>query len=343
MSKYSHLNHIILIFFCSVTFFACSSSNNSVYDERQGKGGVTLGGTLEAPLRADLKELNPVSFVGAGQIEVGIHLHEGLVRLHPETFEVIPGIAKGWSWDSEQKKILFELKRNVQFHGSSDFGNKSRSVTASHVIESFQRSALEMDEQRFKTLMGNRIIGAPAFKEGSAQDIAGLKMIDDYRISIELKEQDPSFLYLLAQPEFAVVPSKEFAEKGIGVGPFQLSEQGNEIVLTRNKDYHSSDEFGNRLPYLDTLVFVKVATNEEMLNKLFEGQIDIVSDLELSPVRFILDRNIELFSGENPEFVMVRDSEVANYDVYTIYRSGISGLGSGFMGYLDYTRVEIEQ
>jgi ABC-type transport system substrate-binding protein len=304
---------------------------------------VALGATLEVPLRTDLKGLNPVSFVGAGQIEVGIHLHEGLVRLHPETFEVISGIAKDWSWDSEQNKILFELKRNVQFHASSDFGNQSRSVTASHVVESFKNAALAMDQQRFGALMGNRIVGASAFREGSAQDIAGLKMIDDYRLSIELIEQDPSLLYLLAQPEFGVVPSKEFAEKGIGVGPFQLSDQGNETVLTRNKDYHSSDEFGNQLPYLDTLIFVKVATNEEMLNKLLDGQIDIVSDLELSPVRFILDRNMELFSGENPEFIMVRDSEVASYDIYTIYRSGISGLGSGFMGYLDYTRVEIEQ
>lgn len=343
MSKHPHLNHIILIFCCSVTFFACSRLNNSVFDERQGKGDVSLGGTIAVPQSTDVKGLDPTSFVGADQIELGIHLHEGLVRLHPETFEVVSGIAKDWSWDNAQKKILFDLKRNVQFHSATDFGNRSRSVTASHVVESLQNAAMAMDQQRFNALMGNRIVGASAFREGNAQDIAGLQLIDDYRLSIELKEQDPSFLYLLAQPEFGVVPSKELAEKGIGVGPFQLLNQGNEIVLARNKDYHSFDEFGNQLPYVDTLVFVKVTTNEQMLNELLEGRIDIISGLELSPVRFILDRNMELFSGKNPEFVMVRDSEVASYDVYTIYRSGISGLGSGFMGYLDYTRVEIEQ
>ncbi|MCB0756439.1 MAG: hypothetical protein KDB98_12640, partial [Flavobacteriales bacterium] len=176
--------------------------------------------------------------------------------------------------------------------------------------------------------------------------LAGLEAIDDYTLRIKLTKEDDSFLQVLAMPAFGVIPENSSDgddSETVGAGPFSLTEEEEAVTLIRNPNYFREDEFGNRLPYIDTIRFVEVDQNSERLEALFNGEIDVVSDLELDPVRDILESHMQEFSGENPKFIMKREQENASYDTYLIYRSTLRGLGSGFMGYRDYSQVQIEQ
>lgn len=344
MSDHLRLNNLILFLAVSVTIFSCSDTNTSKLAERTAKGNVKLGGTLRVPLNTEISDFDPRALVGSDKVEVGIHLHEGLVRLDPETFEVIPGVARSWSWDTSNQTLFFELRKGAGFHGAVKYGNSSIEINAQDVLASFHAAAKQMDEERFVSLMGKRIKGAIEFRNGTSETISGLKAIDDYSLNIALLGSEKSFLYLLAQPEFAIVPYPKDPEAPVvGAGPFRLLGATGNLVMVRNPDYHLTDAFGNKVPYIDTLIFVPCGSNEERLEKLLAGEIDLVTGLELSPVRQILDEHISLFSGSNPELVMERESENASYDTYTIYRKGLIGRGSGFMGYLDHSRVQIEQ
>ena len=92
-----------------------------------------------------------------------------------------------------------------------------------------------------------------------AEEIEGLKKIDDYTLSIKLKKPYPQFLYALAMPYSFIVAKeavehfgKEFLNHPVGTGPFILPvfEQTNRIVYTKNptfreKLYPSDGEEGD--------------------------------------------------------------------------------------------------
>lgn len=63
----------------------------------------------------------------------------------------------------------------------------------------------------------------------------------------------------------------------IGCGPFRLDEvvPGERVVFVRNPDYFLKDEFGNRLPYVDRLVYQVIPSDETARSLFFSGELDL--------------------------------------------------------------------
>jgi peptide/nickel transport system substrate-binding protein len=72
-------------------------------------------------------------------------------------------------------------------------------------------------------------------------------------------------------------PPNEWA----GLGPFRLKEYaaGQKLVLERNPHYWKSDTKGNRLPYLDELVFLFVPSADAQVLRFQSGETDIITRL----------------------------------------------------------------
>jgi peptide/nickel transport system substrate-binding protein len=66
-----------------------------------------------------------------------------------------------------------------------------------------------------------------------------------------------------------------------GLGPFRLKEYvaGQRLVLERNPYYWKADAKGNRLPYLDELVFLFVPNADAQVLKFQSGETDVISQL----------------------------------------------------------------
>jgi peptide/nickel transport system substrate-binding protein len=66
-----------------------------------------------------------------------------------------------------------------------------------------------------------------------------------------------------------------------GLGPFRLKEYvaGQRLVLERNPYYWKADAKGNRLPYLDELVFLFVPNADAQVLKFQSGETDMISQL----------------------------------------------------------------
>ncbi|MEK7468967.1 MAG: ABC transporter substrate-binding protein [Planctomycetota bacterium] len=71
----------------------------------------------------------------------------------------------------------------------------------------------------------------------------------------------------------------------IGTGPFIPSEYvpGERFILKRNPNYWMKDEAGNRLPYLDRIVFNIIAGPEKQKERFLLGELDY---FEVNPLSF---------------------------------------------------------
>lgn len=336
----------VLIILCTVTFYSCERIGKAG-DERKAKGDVVVGGTLNVAVSEGVHSFLPSMITDAISSEIGTHIHCGLLNLDPQTLNVIPGLAERWSVDNKGTSFVFNLRTGAKFHDNEVFAGTGREITAQDFKYSFELLCGQENNDAFETTFKNRVTGANAYNAGLADQVVGIQVIDDYTIRIELDKPDESFLFVLAQPSTAVVSQKAYSKYGadskIGAGPFIYHSDKDNLILVRNLDNYQVDAFGNLLPYIDTLIFATIPSKSEQLEDFFQGNLDIVSGLYLDPVRQILEQHISEFTGKAPKYVMKRESESAGYESYSMFGSGLSGFGSNFMGYRDFSRVQIEQ
>ncbi|MBP9151577.1 MAG: ABC transporter substrate-binding protein [Flavobacteriales bacterium] len=336
----------LLLFLLTVTFYSCEKGDRPI-SERSAKGDIRLGGCLKVAVSEPPTSFAPSEISSATASEIGMHLHDGLLKQDAKTLEIIPGLAESWSVDEAGTSYIFTLRKRANFHENECFGNGSRSITAQDFVFSFKQLCSSGESKAFETTFKNRVLGANEFHDGDSEELVGVKAVDDYTLSIQLTKPDPSFLFVLAQPSTAVVSEKAVLKYGkeskVGAGPFVFVSSGADLVLVRNDEYYSEDAFGNRFPYIDTLIFKSIATREQQLDAFFNGEIDLVSSVYPDPVKKILEQHVADFSGKNPKYIMQRETETVGYESYSINRAGIKGFGNNFMGYRDFSRVQIEQ
>jgi oligopeptide transport system substrate-binding protein len=346
MFKASRKPSFLLLFFLTVTFYSCQKDDRPII-ERSAKGDIHLGGCLKVAVLVLPKSFGPSEISNATASEIGMHLHDGLLKQDSKTLEIIPGLAESWSLDEAGTSYVFTLRKRASFHKDDCFGNGSRSITAQDFVFSFKQLCSSGESKAFESTFKNRVLGANEFHNGDSEELLGVKAVDDYTLSIQLTKPDPSFLFVLAQPSTAVIAEKAVAKYGkestVGAGSFTFVSSGEELVLVRNDEYYLEDAFGNRFPYIDTLIFKAIATRELQLDAFFNEKIDLVSGVYPDPVKQVLEQHVADFSGKNPKYIMQRETETVGYESYSIHKAGIKGFGNNFMGYRDFSRVQIEQ
>ena len=344
--RITNVSAFLLIILSTVTFYSCEKVERQ-NEQRIAKGAVSLGGNLSVAISSEVTSYLPNQISDAISSEIGLHLHEGLLKLDSKTLKIIPGLAKSWSVDNAGTSYVFTLRNGVKFHADECFGNGSREITAHDFEYSFRQLCSTEAGKAFETTFRNRVLGANEFHDGTAETIAGVTVIDDYTLKVQLFKPDPSFLFVLAQPSTAVVSKKAIEKYGdeamVGAGPFGFNSYEEGVMLVRNPEYYQKDAFDNRLPNIDTLVFKTIATKEEQLNAFLRDEIDIVSGLYLDPVKQVLEAHVVDFSGKAPKYVMQRESESIGYESYSIYRANIIGFENNFMGYRNFLSLQIEQ
>src|SRR5262245_24454702 len=164
-------------------------------------------------------------------------LFDEFVRTNPTTYAQEPGIAAEWAL--EDLTYTFTLQPNAKFSDGTD-------VTADDVkftIEGFIAKETGSSRQsKFLT-----IDGAEAYAEGTADDVAGIKVVDPKSLTITLAKPDAPFLFNLryifvvpkAQLEGKSLVDDAFFQNPVGAGPFVFEswETGADFVATRNPNY----------------------------------------------------------------------------------------------------------
>lgn len=270
-----NFNISILLLAFSVTFFSCKNSENG----NNNKASEKNGGTFVMAENIEIGSIFPVSVTNQAEAIIVGQIHESLVRLDSKTLEAIPGLAEKWEVSPDGKQITFHLKKGVHFQDDKCYKDgKGPEITAKDVLFSLKTIATKTpDNYKFTTILQDRLAGANDFFNGNTETISGVKIINDYTISLDLVNPSLSFLKLLANPSAAIISETAFKAYGkdlkTGAGPFMYDASSNneKIVLHKNPNYFLKDSAGISLPYLDTIIVLVTPSIEDGLS-MFENQ-----------------------------------------------------------------------
>ena len=202
--------------------------------ETEVKGGVFRR------LWADPPTLDPHLTGDTTSAGIVVEVFSGLVALNTD-LELVPDIAERWEIDSSGTVYTFFLRDNVKFHNG-------RRVTAEDFKWSVERASLPNTASAVVDTYLNDIVGFEDYFESRADEITGIKVIDDLTLQITIDAAKAYFLAKLTYPT-AYVLDREVVEAGgrnwwvenaVGTGPFKLAEYriGERIVLERNADFY---------------------------------------------------------------------------------------------------------
>jgi ABC-type transport system substrate-binding protein len=170
----------------------------------------------------------------------------------------------------------FRLRDNLQFHDR-------KPVTADDVKFSLERAADPATQSLVSEFFLGDIVGVKEKLDGQAEEIGGVKVVDDATIAITIERDLPNFLYKLTYPVAYVVDQTQveddenWTRRPNGTGPYALQEWalGERIILEANPRYHLG------APNVETVRYLLAGS---ALTLYESGEIDVtgvgIDDLE---------------------------------------------------------------
>ncbi|MFY9585623.1 MAG: ABC transporter substrate-binding protein [Candidatus Acidiferrales bacterium] len=247
-------------------------------EELQVTGGEVgrYGGRLVMALRAEPKTLNPVTHVDSTSRDVIWRMMADLIHINRSTQQTEPALAKSWKVSGDGLRYTLKLRRGLRF-------SDGHPLDAEDVLFSFQ---VYLDEnvhapQRDLLMIGGKPIvvrkldGETLVFELAQPYGAAERLFDGFAILPRHLLQQAYHEGKLAQAWLPTTPPGQIA----GLGPFRLKEYvaGQRVVLERNPYYWKADRQGNRLPYLDEVVFLFVGSEDAQVIRFQAGETDLIS------------------------------------------------------------------
>jgi len=283
--KKSALWTIVLMLVMSLFLAACSGGNNDTTTENETDtetenteatentepkegGTITLAvdqapeGVFESAYYRSAIDAEILGFTGGSIYKVNDEL------------EYVPNIAE-WEISEDKLTYTFKFKEGVKWHNGEELTVEDWAFALETMADP------DYDGSRFNYVEG--IKGAKAKKDGEAETIEGIEIIDPYTIAITFEEVKINNLENLwpdpmPKKHYEGIPVAELGESEqvrlnpVGLGPFKVKNvvPGEYVELERFDDYWEGK------PLLDGVV-IKVI-DPSVANGAFQnGEIDIMS------------------------------------------------------------------
>jgi peptide/nickel transport system substrate-binding protein len=234
------------------------------------------GGQLVVALRGEPKTLNPLIAVDTRSREVIGVMQADLVHINRATQLTEPALAKSWKVSPNGLEYTLVLRQGIKF-------SDGQPLDADDVLFTFR---VYLDESVHASQRDFLIVGGKPIvvRKLDAQTVvfqlaktygAGERIFDGVAILPRHLLEKPYQEGKLGQTGTLATAANQWA----GLGPFRLKEYvaGQRLVLERNPYYWKTDAEGNRLPYLDELVYLFVQNADAQVLKFQSGETDVIS------------------------------------------------------------------
>ena len=234
------------------------------------------GGQLVLSTTSDPRSFNPILAKETSTTAITSLIFEGLTRTDGITLEVEPNLAERWKVSRDGLAWTFYLRKDVLWSDGKKF-------TADDVIFTF-----------------NDLIYNPDIPNSSRDIFAidgkvfTIKKVDDFTVQFILPVKFAPFLRAMSE---AILPKhilEESVKDGkfnftwgtdsnpediIGTGAFMLAKYlpGERVILRRNPSYWRESKNGEKLPFLEEIVFLIVQNQDTALLKFKDGELDYYS------------------------------------------------------------------
>lgn len=254
------------------------------------------GGRIVVALRAEPKTLNPLMAADVNSREVIGVMQADLVHINRATQLTEPSLTKSWKISPDGLQYTLVLRRGLKFSDGypmdADDVLFTFGVYLDEKVHAPQRDLLIFDGKpiTFRKVDSQTIVFQLPKPYGVAE-----RMFDGWTILPKHLLEKPYEEGKIGQLGTLATSPNQWA----GMGPFRLKEYvpGQRMVLERNPYYWKTDAKGNRLPYLDELVFLFVPSADAQVLRFQSGETDLISRLSAE--------NFSVLSREQKDYTMV--------------------------------------
>jgi peptide/nickel transport system substrate-binding protein len=229
-------------------------------------GKATYGGTMTFAINSDITDMDPLRSGLFVDRNLMYQMYDSLVRVNPKG-EIIPWLAEKWTVSPDGKSYTFTLKQGVKFHDGSVFD-------AEAVKWNLDRYRLTKDSRRLAEL-------AP---------VDSVTVVDPATVRVDLKAPFVPFLSQLVDRSGMMLSRKvveaqgdDFTRKAFkaGSGPFILTEavKDDHYSFEKNPDWWGKAANGDKLPYLDKLIFRPIIDSDVRLTNVRTGQVQATNSI----------------------------------------------------------------
>ena len=234
-------------------------------------GGTMINSTIgEGP-----KTFNPFNSKDATSSTFADIMYDGLVTIDPVSGQYIPKLAK--SFEINGNDYIVHLRHGVKW-------SDGKPITADDVYFTWKNIILDG--------YGNTSTRDSISVDGKLPTV---QKLDDYTVKFTTPEPFAPFLASLSTPiapkhifEPAVKKGKEFFDTFMSTninpkdlvtsGPFRMVEYvpAQRAVYKRNPDYYVINSKGEKLPYLDKIIYLIVGDANNEVLKFEGGELDVI-------------------------------------------------------------------
>lgn len=248
------------------------------YLQSQAEIGNFGGALVSSTIGEGPKTFNPFNTKDATSATMAEVMFDGLVSSKPDTGEVVPKLAKSFKISPDGKTYTFQLRHGIKW-------SDGKPITADDVVFTWNKiilAGLGNTSTRDSILIDNQL--------------PKVEKIDDYTVKFITIKPFAPFLRILSAP---IAPKHVFEpviKKGekyfesfwstttppkdfVISGAFKLKEYvpAQRIVFERNPNYYEINLKGEKLPYLDKIIYLIVGDLNNEILKFEAGELDVIA------------------------------------------------------------------
>lgn len=310
----------VMLLFIGLFMLAGCGSNDAASGQKDADNGDASTTVEDVKVAAEQPELAPESSVGRDDtVIVGLSEPGGIFTpyfntsgydgnvqavMFPALVEVnengepVPGLAESWDISDDELTYTYHLRDDLKFDDGSPLTAEDVAFTITLLHDPSYAGETDITEAA--------VVGGLDYKEGDADDIEGIDIIDEQTIEIETKEVNARSLRLLGGQVLKKDYYGDGYEKGdieyirdlhlqpVGAGPYRFVEYkpGQEIRYDANEYYYDGK------PEVDYFIY---KTTEGDSQQFFQtGEVDYST-----------------FSADEDNFELLKTLGFANIDLYT--------------------------
>lgn len=221
------------------------------------------------------KTFNPFTSTDATSSSMADMMYDGLFTSNPMTGKVVPKLAK--SVEIKGNRYIIHLRKGIKWSDGVP-------ITADDVIFTWKDIIFAG--------LGNTSTRDSMIIDG---EIPTIKKIDDYTVEFSIKKQFAPFLRMLS---VSIAPKHYFTKQKnwqknfdrflstninpdtiVTSGAYRLKEYvpAQRVVFERNPNYYEINKNGQKLPYLDKIVYLIVGDLNNQILKFEAKELDEIS------------------------------------------------------------------
>ena len=234
------------------------------------------GGRFVIPSLSDPKTFNPILAEETSSTDITERMGTPLVRRSQFNLEWEPALAESWEIAEDEKSITLTLRPGLKWSDgtpitASDWADSVNLITYNEGVQTSGRDSLTvggelsvweaLDDRTLRISVAEVYAGLLNMSNSSPAPMHVLRPI------IEAEGAEGFNTLWGLDADVSTIPSS---------GPFMLTEYvpGQRVVMERNPEYYEKDDEGNRLPYMDELVFETIPDQDTQLQRFLAGDVD---------------------------------------------------------------------